>query len=275
MDPMEATTEKTTFESELELLLSTPATSSPSRKRPAMEGRLPAHQIGTNSEGTSSKRIKAEPVVENGKYTPGSDVLNVHPARRLLLDLPETREQIIAPRGPRRAPRPGQTWRTLTNTVRRQWDPRKDDLDYEFLLEQRRREPVSNVDRYVPANVPARPRKAGTTFPLQQLPEDIRARLFEYILVSADPISIDFYWLRSFVRGHARVPTVMQNVDVNGSTYTFPVGWNQLLTEVQTMKDEMGQFKQVRSPWVQHPFPEYGTVCAFSDSLPCAVRQRR
>jgi hypothetical protein len=252
MDPMEATTDRTTFESELELLLSTPATSSPSRKRPAVAGPLPAHHITANSDGASSKRIKADPALENGPSTPGNDMPNFHPARLLLLDASQTRAQIRPPLGPRRARQghQGQTWRTLTNTIRRQWDPRKDDLDYEFLLEQRRRERVSNVDRYVPGNVLGRPRKAKTVFPLQQLPEDIRTRLFEYILVSADPISIDFYWLRSFVRGHARVPIVMQSMDVNGSTYTFPMGWNQVLNEVQTMKDEMGQFKQVRYSWV-------------------------
>jgi hypothetical protein len=247
---MEATTDNTTFESELNLLLSTPATSSPSRKRPAMEGPVPAHHIKANSESVSSKRIKTDPALENGQHTPSNDILNVHPARRLLLDVLEPRDQIKPPLGPRRARHQSQTWRTLTNTVRRQWDSRKDDLDYEFLLEQRRRERVSNVDRYVPENVPGRPRKARTVFPLQRLPEDIKARLFEDVLVSTNPISIDFYWLRSFVRGHARVPTVMQSVDVNGFTYTFPMGWNQLLTEVQTMKDEMGQFKQVRYSWV-------------------------
>ena len=36
----------------------------------------------------------------------------------------------------------------------------------------------------------------------------------------------------------------MQSAEVNGSTYVFPVDWNQLLADVQTMKDEMALFKK-------------------------------
>ena len=70
------------------------------------------------------------------------------------------------------------------------------------------------------------------------------ARVFEHLIVGKDPITIDFYWLRSFVRGHTQVPNVMESVGISGHTYTFPISWNQLLTDVQTMKHGMDQFKK-------------------------------
>ena len=267
---MEAlSTDKTTFESELDLLLSAPSlsdssksiTSPLSRKRSAEEGNAP------------SKRVKTAPQGEI--FAVGTDnIVNVHPSRRQLLSLPNARATRKVPSHPRESHRQGsqdttlwyradkdtagsgvvyqnggtaqtRTWQTLSNSVRRQWDDRKDDLDYEFLVEQRRKEKLTNVDRYVPAvsPTPSNAPKRRTVFPLERLPEDIRTRIFAYLLVS-QAISIDFYWLRSFIRGHARVPNVMQSAEVNGSTLVFPVGWNKLLADVQTMKDEMAQFKK-------------------------------
>ena len=271
MDPMETlSTDKATFESELDLLLSAPSlsdsskpTTSPlSRKRSAEEANHP------------SKRVKTAPQGEI--FAVGTDdVVNVHPSRRQLLSLPNTRANHNVPYRPRESHKQGsqdntlwyrsnkdpagsgavyqnagtehtRTWQTLSNSVRRQWDDRKDDLDYEFLVEQRRKEKLTNVDRYVPAvsSTPSNAPKHRTVFPLEHLPEDIRTRIFEYLVVSSHAISIDFYWLRSFVRGHGRVPNVMQSAEVNGSTLVFPVGWNKLLADVQTMKDEMAQFKK-------------------------------
>ena len=36
----------------------------------------------------------------------------------------------------------------------------------------------------------------------------------------------------------------MESVGISGHTYTFPISWNQLLTDVQTMKHGMDQFKK-------------------------------
>jgi hypothetical protein len=272
MDPMETlSTDKTTFESELDLLLSAPSLSDsskttispPPRKRSGEESNAPVKRIKTESLG---KKGAAE----------NNDIFNVPPSRRQLLNLPSDHEgnnvashphegkggsrgtayrDITSTKSARSGAVPldrnwstaqTRTWPTLRNSVRRQWDTSKDDLKYETLVQQRRKEKLTNVDRYVPV-VSSRPSNAPrrrTVFPLERIPEDIRTRIFEYLLVSSQAISIDFYWLRSFIRGHARVPSVMQSAEVNGFTVVIPVGWNKLLADVQTMHDEMAQFKK-------------------------------
>ena len=264
MDPMGAlSTDQIMFNSELDLLLSAPAVSESSKTTTSP----PRRKRSAEEDNASVKRVRSE---SRGEIFPAGidDILNVHPSRRHVLNVPNARANIGVsshvrqndkdvsrdntlvdrtnkePAGSGAGPRSqygrteqARTWRTLTNSVRRQWDARKDDLDYEFLVEQRRKEKLANVDRYVPV-MPSRSNNAPkrrTVFPLERLPEDLRARVFEHILVTKEPISIDFYWLRSFIRGHARVPTVMQSAEVNKSTYVFPVGWNQLLADVQTM----------------------------------------
>ena len=137
-----------------------------------------------------------------------------------------------------------ETFPTLSDTVRRQWDPSKGDMDYEHLLQLRRKERLLNVDRYVPQN-PMR-RKTylqRSTFPPERLPEAIKTRIFEILLVSRKPISIDLTWLRSFVKGHARIPATTRNGEVGGSIYSFPKTWNILLADIDNMQKDMAQFK--------------------------------
>ena len=239
MDPVHAfSTDATAFESELNLLLSTPALSETSKASSTSSRKRHAEDITG-----SAKRVRVDlrSDVSQTSYA-NVDIINVHPARRALLNGPSGGDADVRPASFDRdvSEKQARTRRTLSNSVRRQWDTRKDDLDYEYLLEQRRKEKLIGVDRYVPGAII---RMAKPAFPLEQLPDDIRARVFEYLLVIHVPITIDFYWLRSFIRGHAKVPDVMQSVELHGSTYALPIGWNKLVADVQVMKEGMDQFK--------------------------------
>lgn len=88
---------------------------------------------------------------------------------------------------------------TLRNVVRRQWDPSRDRLPYEHLLENRRTEQLGKVDRYVPTStlLPRTHRTAvklrsSSPFPYRKLPEKVRAKILALLLVSHEPIVIDF-----------------------------------------------------------------------------------
>lgn len=156
---------------------------------------------------------------------------------------------------------------TNRNAVRRQWDTRKDDLEYEALLELRRSETVDNIDRYVPPvgnpkpsrrpepkllarHLPPatgstgqrKPRK-DTCFPFEQLPKPAQARILTLLLVSNQPIEIDFTWLRTFVNGHARLPTATQTIEHESGTYHVPISWNKLTSDVSLMQDDMRPFQ--------------------------------
>ena len=146
-------------------------------------------------------------------------------------------------------PRPAKdttTWSTLRNTIHRQWDPRKGDLDYEEVLKHRRSERLDGVDRYVPMWSPdILPKKSNMhPFPFRRLPSNVREKILSFLLVSDGPIEIEFNWLRPFVKGHARVPTVMQKLQSDdGTFYLAPVPWQTLLADVGSMKADMAQFR--------------------------------
>lgn len=144
---------KTTFEAELALLLSAP--SQPSKKRRSAE-----------EDGTAPKRMRPEP------ESASPDIVQVHPARGELLDLSASsniqelghhhdgrtfKGRKPTRNGSREPENHMRTWRTPANTVKRPRDSRKDDLNYNFLLYQRRKEQLSKVDRYVP-RIPVGPR---------------------------------------------------------------------------------------------------------------------
>lgn len=138
------------------------------------------------------------------------------------------------------------TWSTLQNTIRRQWDPRKSDLEYEELLKHRRNEKLVRVDRYIPLWSPGQKPKISKkrAFPFTTLPDDVQDRIISLLLVSAEPIEIEFNWLRPFLKGHARVPGVLQKLEsVDGTSYLAPVPWVKLLADVESMKSDMAQFK--------------------------------
>ncbi|KAK4550157.1 hypothetical protein LTR36_003124 [Oleoguttula mirabilis] len=140
------------------------------------------------------------------------------------------------------------TWATQRNAVRRQWDMSKDDLAYEALLELRRNEKIDNIDRYVPPAGNARPQRRpapprrGAFFPFRQLPEQVQSRILGFVLVSDQPIRIDFTWLRTFVQGHARVPKATIEVGHEGATYKVQVQWDRLVGEVTQMQDDLRPF---------------------------------
>lgn len=144
-----------------------------------------------------------------------------------------------------RAPDPV-TWSTLHNTIQRQWYPRKTDLEYEELLRHRRNEKLSNVDRYVPIWSPGfKPKPVKKQpFRFEKLPGNVQDQIFDHLLVSAEPISIEFNWLRPFVKGHARVPVVTRKLQCDdGTAYLAPISWTKLFADVESMNGDMVQFK--------------------------------
>lgn len=225
------------------------------------------------STDSGTKRVKREH--SDTASAPTYDDTNLHPSRQALLDAP----RLISPRSPPTAPEEvlpsikpginftgsatranaiplghqhtgkatsGSTSSTLSNTVRRQWDPRKTDLDYEELLKHRRNEKLHSVDRYVPtwdASYKGNKTKQQP-FPFDRLPGKLRDKILRILLVSAEPIEIEYTWLRPFVKGHARVPVVMQKLtSEDGTNYLAPVPWKKLLAEVDGLKTDMRQFK--------------------------------
>lgn len=72
----------------------------------------------------------------------------------------------------------------------------------------------------------------------------MKKQIFRLLLVAPDPVTIDFYWLRPFVNGHARVPAVNQSVEHEGTTYQIPVSWARLLSDIDLMRADMQQFSK-------------------------------
>ena len=267
MDPESAVwTDRLIFDSELNGLIEeavtsgTLSTSSPLPKR-AADGSTPA------------KRLKTKHDLDTAHTNDGYS-LYVHPSRRVLLDRPDTpscassptvatdaiavQNPQTSPSAPPTAPRGPALQRNklpsaLGDTIRRQWDPSKDIQDYELLLEHRRNEKLKNVDRYVPLTSeharPLKPAKAAkcaskadAPFALESLPEKIRESIFKLVLVNPDPITVNFYWLRPFLKGHSRVPITIQQLEHDGSVFTLPIGWDKLMGEVRNMQEDMQQF---------------------------------
>lgn len=140
------------------------------------------------------------------------------------------------------------TWSTLQNTIQRQWDTRKSDLEYEELLRHRRKEKLKAVDRYVPLWSPTSKAKAKKPskqpFLFEKLPDKARDKILGFLLVSDEPLEIDFTWLRPFVKGHARVPVVTQKLQSDdGTVYLAPVSWTKLFADVESMNTDMAQFE--------------------------------
>ena len=289
MEPTEAISlDRSTFENELDELIDSVRSESilsPTPKRSAVQE-------------AQEKRLKTE-LGSREEQALAEYSLHVHPSRRVLLDRPNTprsnceSEHVDTDSIPGRRSNQGKSKAvaggqdmtgqkhqygvrrrscgkpradnaTLKTSVWRQWDERLDVLGYDVLLQQRRKESLTNVDRYVPDASTVTPRIPATAarhgmgyskassstvvvrkhFPLERLPKDIMARILEILLVSPDPIKIDLYWLRPFVKGHARVPTVTQKVVVDGTTYTILTSWNKVLGEVQALRDDMDQFRK-------------------------------
>ncbi|CZT19275.1 uncharacterized protein RCC_05121 [Ramularia collo-cygni] len=134
---------------------------------------------------------------------------------------------------------------TRHDVVWRQWDSAKDvGLSYEQLLQNRRTEHLSSkVDRYVPISTSASSHRIAS-FPYSKLPEQIRSKILALLLLSHEPIVIDFTWLRSFITGHCRVPVIEKVFKVSASSvYTVPIEWDQLAKDVSTMEVDCIPFK--------------------------------
>lgn len=127
-------------------------------------------------------------------------------------------------------------------------------MDYQKLLDQRRNERVKNVDRYVPdyqfrdkppsLGAPMGSSRASKVFPLDKLPDKVKKKILGLLLVAPDSITIDFYWLRPFVNGHARIPSVNQSVEQEGIRYSIPISWDRLLADIDLMRSDMVQFAE-------------------------------
>ncbi|TKA23084.1 hypothetical protein B0A50_07401 [Salinomyces thailandicus] len=153
------------------------------------------------------------------------------------------------------------TWLTSRNAVRRQWDTRKDDLEYDNLLELRRTERVNNVDRYVPSSTRnSKPSRASvingtstgggppkrltyTYFPFTDLPSQLQDRILTLLLAKSDSINIDFTWLRPFINGHARLPTATTILPgPDNINYTLPIPFDYLVHQVGQMQTDFHPF---------------------------------
>ncbi|KAF2771817.1 hypothetical protein EJ03DRAFT_9458 [Teratosphaeria nubilosa] len=214
----------------------------------------------------------------NGQDEEDGHSLHVHPSRRVLLDRPNgpkshssklsstlakhpahssemhAHRSSPTPRGDSASGQSrassksnsSKTWNTQRNAVRRQWDVRKSDMAYDDLLKLRRNEKVENVDRYVPDHINTRPAlrksKPDRAFPFTRLPDKARKIILELLLVSVDPIKIDFTWLRTFVNGHTRVPSTSQSITSGSVTYRLPVPWNKVIADVAQMQNDMRPF---------------------------------
>lgn len=135
---------------------------------------------------------------------------------------------------------------SLRDVVHRQWDHRRS-ISYEELLEKRRREHVTNVDRYVPAgHGSSHPRQSTSKrgpFPFARLPDKVKDRLLSLLLIGDGPILIDFTWLRPFINGHSRVPAASKTIADGKATYSVSCDWNELTDAVKVMRDDLEPFK--------------------------------
>ena len=160
---------------------------------------------------------------------------------------------------------PGGLSATNRSAVHRQWNTRKDNIQYEELLNIRRKERVENIDRYVPppgnphpsrrpplpaGQAQARPQTQISRapskwwyFPFTKLPDQVRARVLTLLLVKQDgPIKIDFTWLRSFIAGHARLPSATQIVRHEGAEYTLSLPFDRIVQDVMQMQEDLKPF---------------------------------
>lgn len=254
-------TDRTTFENELDLLMSAPPMSDSSvvTANSPLATKRPAVQEDISSKRTKMEEPSAKPEpmdvdsndgrMELGRSGP-SHMANMpvrskndknHASSESTYSKRPVLQYAYTGGAPPKRSGQSQTGRILGDNARPQRDFQKN-LDNKIWINPNRKEAPHHRDRYVPGKPKARTQRS-TVFPLQRLPEDVMAKIFDYFLVGREPIVIDCYWLRSFIRGHARIPNVLQAVEVNGSAYTFPAGWNKLLADIDVMKDDMAPYK--------------------------------
>lgn len=130
----------------------------------------------------------------------------------------------------------------LAQAVRRQGSHSEDQFTYEQLLQFRRNETVTGVDRYVPAHrhiVPERcserhpERSEKKYFPFMSLPDTVRTRILAMLLVSQKPIRIDLPWARTWIVERVRLPATSQSI----GPYVVPLPLDRLASDVAKMQE--------------------------------------
>lgn len=233
MDPHKVfTTDRRKFNQDLDVLIDTAAAAASSASSshvtspstactsptPAVDPRL--RKRPSEPQPSASKKVKTDTSINSG--------IPASPARFQPTD---------ANTIPLGNPNAGnETWSTLRNAVRRQWDSRKDDLAYEQLVEKRRAERLINVDRYIPGDPPTlasppvrRTSRIMKPFPFDKLPDKIQDKILELLLVAESPLQVDFTWLRPFMHGHCRIPSTTKTLKIDSISYTVPLEWTNLL----------------------------------------------
>lgn len=229
MDPHEVfTTDREKFDRDLELLIDTAAA--------AVSSESSSHATSPSTTPTSPPSV-VDPRLRKRSLpqAPASKKVRFDVAEQpTLRSQAEVTGANNIPLGSKHAN--GETWNTLRNAVHRQWDSRKDDLTYEKLVEKRRAERLTNVDRYIPGDPspPSSPPVRRTfrinkPFPFGKLPEKLQEKILALVLVGESPLVIDFTWLRPFVHGHCRVPSTTKTVTIDGVSYNVPVDWTKLI----------------------------------------------
>ncbi|TKA83775.1 hypothetical protein B0A55_00020 [Friedmanniomyces simplex] len=158
--------------------------------------------------------------------------------------------------------------RAKPNPFTKAIDPRRDDLKYAALIELRRNGERANMDRYVPdTSKPKLPKRVqpatrrNGAFPFERLPDRVQSRILALLIVSPNPIELDFTWLRPFFTGHARVPSPYITVEQDGVRYRIPKPWNQVVNQVDVMQDDLVPFKFALEERADKARP-YNSPCA-------------
>lgn len=216
--------------------------------------------------GCKRAPLPDQPPVKKQKISRCRD-LYIHPSRRVLLSEAAPDSTIVVVPSPPVSPSgsnglplgsgPGDSTRgTIRNVVQRQWDTRKDGLSYEAHLELRRKEKIVGVDRYVPSRTGSYDltrSHESQSFRFDELPDKVKDTILSLLLRSKDPIRVDFTWLRTFVSGHARMPTAINTLtDESGSRYDLAVRWDTLVAAVAQMKSDMIPFKAALEAKAKH-----------------------
>jgi len=105
-------------------------------------------------------------------------------------------------------------------------------MRYETLLELRRNEVLTNVDRYVPILSSGR---KTTSFPFMKLPESVQKRVLDLLLTSKHPIQIDSDCYFPLIHKHLLEPPFMEMVTGANDSYTVSTPLDDLERAVSEM----------------------------------------
>lgn len=74
------------------------------------------------------------------------------------------------------------------------------------------------------------------SFPFERLPEHIKVDIYRLLLVSRDPIRIDYDWLRSSISRCVTIPTAKYEIKHQNKTYHLPLTWDEIDGSTRMMK---------------------------------------